>query len=181
MREMGIDRALLDLIRTVKYEQLHVLGRDELIRFGIDKREFVETAWHFADRRGMPFIEKAAQQSDPKEPKGYRTLRWRISCAYSADAVRFDYSRSDGREGLASAVIRFGADQRIVMAATPHREVRGTRVTNAVLDRLKAASQLSLMEVSADAGAPPRETVVSTDGLADATDQLIKACRANLL
>jgi len=43
--EMGIDRGLLDLQRTIKFEDRHVLTRDEIFRFGIDRREFVETPW----------------------------------------------------------------------------------------------------------------------------------------
>ena len=50
---MGIDRGLLDLIKTVKFEQMHALKRDELVRFGIDKRELVETNWRFTDRGRM--------------------------------------------------------------------------------------------------------------------------------
>ena len=45
--------------------------------------------------------------------------------------MRLDYFRSNGRESLASVVIRFGADLKIVLAATPDREVRGARVGGA--------------------------------------------------
>jgi hypothetical protein len=40
---MGIKSELTDLIRTVKFENLHVLTRTELYRFGIDTRSFSET------------------------------------------------------------------------------------------------------------------------------------------
>src|SRR4029079_5764250 len=42
---MGISRDLDDLIKTVKFESLHVLTRAELYRFGIDTRPLPETAW----------------------------------------------------------------------------------------------------------------------------------------
>jgi hypothetical protein len=45
-------------------------------------------------------------------------------------------------------------------------------------EKLKVASQLSLMEVSKDNQAQPRETVLSGDGLSRAVEQLLKACRA---
>jgi hypothetical protein len=41
---MGADRGLLDLAKTVEFEALHILTREEIVRFGIDRREFVETA-----------------------------------------------------------------------------------------------------------------------------------------
>src|SRR5262249_14612564 len=44
-REMGIDDALAALIAKVPHEQAHYLSRDEIVRFGIDNREFVETRW----------------------------------------------------------------------------------------------------------------------------------------
>ena len=40
---MGISHELIDLIRTVKYENLHILTRPELYRFGIDTRPITET------------------------------------------------------------------------------------------------------------------------------------------
>jgi len=57
---MKINRGLLDLVRTVNYESMHLLTRSELYRFGIDTRSFAETGWtsqgraarlHSQDRR----------------------------------------------------------------------------------------------------------------------------------
>jgi hypothetical protein len=92
--------------------------------------------------------------------------------------MRIDYFRSNGSERLASAVVRFGADEKIVLTATPDGGVRGARVGSATLDNLKKASQLSLMEVPEDTKALPRETILSTDGLSRAAEQLLKACGA---
>jgi hypothetical protein len=44
---MGAEGALLDLARNVKFESLHVLTREEIAAFGIDRRDFVETPWSF--------------------------------------------------------------------------------------------------------------------------------------
>ena len=45
--KMGADVGLLDLARTIKFEDMHVLTREEIARFGIDRREVVETPWIF--------------------------------------------------------------------------------------------------------------------------------------
>jgi hypothetical protein len=175
---MGIDRGLLELIKTVKFEQMHALRREELLRFGIDKRELVETSWRFVDRgERTSHIDKLVQQRDADQPQGFRTMRWRLGCS-SASNMRVDY-RNNGRESLASAVIRFGADQKIVLAATRDAQVRGARVDAPVVEQLKSASQLSLMEVLKESSAPPRETIMSTEGLAPAADQLAKTCRTS--
>jgi hypothetical protein len=174
---MGIDRGLFELIKTVKFEQMHALKRAELLRFGIDKRELVETNWRFVDRGGRfsSYIDKVVQQRDDSQPQGYRGLRWRVGCT-SASNMRVDY-RSNSGESLASAVIRFGADQKIVLAATSDAQVRGARINDPIVDALKSASQLSLMEVLKDPNASPRETILSTDGLSRAAEQLARTCR----
>jgi hypothetical protein len=177
---MGIDRGLLELIKTVKFEQMHALKRDELIRFAIDKRELVETSWRFTDLGERSYVDKVVQEHDVKNPKAFRTLRWRLGCV-AAPNMRVDYFRSNVGENLTSAVIRFGADHKIVLAATrtaSDGEVRGARLDGTMVEKLKAASQLSLMEVSKDSQALPRETVLSSDGLSRAVEQLLKACRA---
>jgi hypothetical protein len=50
VRDMGIDKALLPASSAVPYESVRFLERDELVRFGIDRRDFGETKWHFADK-----------------------------------------------------------------------------------------------------------------------------------
>jgi hypothetical protein len=49
--EMGISRDLMTLVDIVSYESAHVLTRQELYRFRIDTRDFVETAWTIEKRR----------------------------------------------------------------------------------------------------------------------------------
>src|SRR4029453_10370717 len=72
---MGISRELDDLIKTVKFENLHVLTRAELYRFGIDTRPLLETAWTL-EAASRPYVRKiaAAKQSDGSS---FRTMEWR--------------------------------------------------------------------------------------------------------
>src|SRR5262249_22392460 len=66
---MGIDRGLHELVKTVKFENMHALKREELVRFGIDRREFVETNWRFVDRGAKSYVDKVVQERDAKEPQ----------------------------------------------------------------------------------------------------------------
>jgi hypothetical protein len=50
LRDMGIDEALFTAAIAVPYESSRFLERDELVRFGIDRREFGETVWQFVDK-----------------------------------------------------------------------------------------------------------------------------------
>ena len=83
-------------------------------------------------------------------------------------------------------MIRFGADQKIVLAAAAgtasQGEVRSVRVESSMVEKLKAAAQISLMEVGkvpdTNKTEPPvRETVLSTEGLSRSIDQLSQGCR----
>jgi len=74
---MGISRELDALIHTVKFENLHVLTRSELYRFGIDTRPLAETMWRL-EKSARPYVRKLAvlKTSDTS----FRTMEWRLSC-----------------------------------------------------------------------------------------------------
>jgi hypothetical protein len=179
---MGIDRSLFDLVKTVSFERMHALKRDELVRFGIDKRELVETNWVFTDRGTRSSIDKVVQVRNGPDTKDVRTQRWRLTCAYGPRMV-LSYLRGNGDETLASAVVRFGADQKIVMGAQVRSELRSVIVEANMIEKLKSATQLSLMEVGPVASAagdetPVRETVLSTAGLPRSIELLAVWCRS---
>jgi hypothetical protein len=45
LHDMGIDKELLTAASAIPYESVRFLERDELVRFGIDRREFGEMAF----------------------------------------------------------------------------------------------------------------------------------------
>ena len=75
---MGISRELDDLIRTVKFESLHMLTRAELYRFGIDTRALAETTWRL-EKGNWPYISKFATLKSENGPS-FRTMEWRLYC-----------------------------------------------------------------------------------------------------
>ncbi|WP_177196197.1 hypothetical protein [Bradyrhizobium sp. OK095] len=75
---MGISRELDDLIRTVKFENLHVLTRPELYRFGIDTRPLAETRWKL-EKEARPFVRKVAVLKQ-ENGTSFRMMEWRLSC-----------------------------------------------------------------------------------------------------
>ena len=75
---MGISRELDDLIRTVKFESLHMLTRAELYRFGIDTRSLAETAWKL-EKEARPFARKFAMLKK-ENGASFRVMEWRLSC-----------------------------------------------------------------------------------------------------
>lgn len=75
---MGVSRELDALIRTVKFENLHVLTRPELYRFGIDTRPLAETMWRL-EKGARPFISKIAAVKKDSDAS-FRTMEWRLYC-----------------------------------------------------------------------------------------------------
>lgn len=75
---MGISHELDELIRTVKYENLHMLTRAELYRFGIDTRPLAETMWRL-EKEARPSIRKFAVMKR-ENGTSFRMMEWRLSC-----------------------------------------------------------------------------------------------------
>ena len=50
LREMGIDAALFSTILATPFEMPKLLQRDDIVRFGLDRTEFGETAWQLVDK-----------------------------------------------------------------------------------------------------------------------------------
>jgi hypothetical protein len=50
LHDMGIPKALFDASNAVPHESTRFLQRDELVRFGLDSRDFGETDWRFAEK-----------------------------------------------------------------------------------------------------------------------------------
>ncbi|MGY0573674.1 hypothetical protein ACTGJ9_023495 [Bradyrhizobium sp. RDM12] len=75
---MGIRRELDDLIQTVKFENLHLLTRAELYRFGIDTRPLAEAMWRL-EKGTWPYVSKFAVLKKENDAS-FRTMEWRLFC-----------------------------------------------------------------------------------------------------
>jgi hypothetical protein len=82
LEEMGIDRGVVEAAAAVPSDKIRYLKREEIVRFGIDKRELVESRWTRAvDKGGRPGLEKSFVSASNDEPKHYRTALLRLSCS----------------------------------------------------------------------------------------------------
>src|SRR5580704_17933638 len=57
LRAMGMDDALFAAAVATPFESVRLVQRDEIVRFGIDRREFGESVWRFFDE-AVPKIRK---------------------------------------------------------------------------------------------------------------------------
>jgi hypothetical protein len=79
LRQMGVDRALLTEANAIPHQSVRFLRRDEIVRLGMDRREFGETGWHFTDKP-RPTISKAYFIRSGNEGFPYRTAFLTMDC-----------------------------------------------------------------------------------------------------
>ena len=176
------DVALLALARTVKFEDMHVLTREELVRFGIDRREFADTPWIFEPgAHGM--VRKLAVQRKAGEAS-FRVIQWRMVC-FDSDRFELNFQRPiPGSAVLATASLSYGGAIPFSFSYPPRRgagiEQWGLRLNKASLLPLVDLPQAEFTETSLapDGRQLPHKEKLSIDGLAHSLDALLVTCPA---
>ncbi|MBR0872989.1 hypothetical protein JQ633_21715 [Bradyrhizobium tropiciagri] len=180
---MGIKRELEDLIRTVKFENQHVLTRPELYRFGIDTRPLPETAWTL-EKDARPYIRKIALEKRG-DGTSFRTMEWRLFCE-NKDRARLMFVREvdDGTAGKSTVVMMAGTDNAVAIGRVAVRigkyEVWNDAVKPDAVKAMLAAPHLLVGEhASAQGGNAAIATFdIDTVGLEPAWTQLVASCPA---
>jgi hypothetical protein len=180
---MGISRELDDLIKTVKFESLHVLTRAELYRFGIDKRSLLETPWTF-ETAARPYVRKmaTARQGDGA---AFRSMEWRLFCETRTRA-RLTFVRESGEDaGNKTVMLMAGPDKPVAFGRYPARvgkyEVWSDIVTSDAMQAMLAASRLQMGEgtLTAEGNSNLATFDIDTLGLEPAWTRLLASCPAD--
>jgi len=181
LAKVGIDAGLLGLTKTVKFEDIHILTRDEIARFGLDRRELVETPWKFeADKSSM--MHKVAVVQRPGE-KSFRLLQWRIACV-DAKRLELDFQRPALANASFASVSIAGEDDAkptyfvYPPATAPGIEQWGLRMPEPALQSLLDRPEIEFIETSLDADGQrlPQTIKLSNDGWAGALESLLDVC-----
>jgi hypothetical protein len=187
LARMGIDAGLLGLAKSVRFEDIHVLTRDEIARFGLDRRDFVETPWRF-ESSGLNMMHKVAFARGPGETS-FRLLQWSVTCL---DANRFalHFQRpASANPGLTSVSIAGGDSKPAYLISLSARganvdpkgssvEQWGVRMLRPALQSLFERPQAEFTETSfaPDGRRAPQTMQLSNDGSAGALRNLLTAC-----
>ena len=181
---MGISRELDDLIKTVKFESLHVLTRSELYRFGIDTRPLPETSWTF-EAGSRPFVRKvvAAKQG---AGAAFRTMEWRLFCE-NKDRARLMFVREHEQAtgAISTVVLMAGVEKSVVFGRYPARagkyEVWSETVASDAMQAMLAASRLQMGErtLGADGKIDLATFDIDTLGLGASWMRLLTSCPVN--
>jgi hypothetical protein len=175
---MRADTGLLKLVSTVKFEEVHVLTRAEIIRFGIDRREQVETPWQF-ENGGRSMVGKVATQKVDGDD-AYRLLQWRLICITS-EQFELDVQRPTAKALLPTVAIDSEGAKPLsftsIPTKTPGSEFWGVRLPRTAIDKFAGLPQFELIESSQGSdGRQAIRTLLSTEGLSHAVDTLLPTC-----
>ena len=179
LAKMKIDAGLLALTRTVKFEDIHVLTRDEIARFGLDRRELVETAWRF-ESNTLSSMRKIAVVKGPDETS-FRLLQWRVTC-FNTDRFALDFQRPV-RAGALVAITHGGASPVYfngpsIVGSGSNFEQWDMRLIRSRLDSLVGQPQIEITEtaVASDGRMVPQTTKLSNEGWTRALENLLATC-----
>lgn len=104
VEEMGVSREIMTLAASISHESHHFLTRQELYRFRIDTRDFVEAPWTL-DRTKRPSVRKVAQIRDGES---FRKLEWQFVCD-SAGQARLVFVDEVGNSAAANRILAMTA------------------------------------------------------------------------
>ena len=179
LAKVGIDAGLLGLTKTIKFEDIHILTRDEIARFGLDRRGLVETPWKFESDK-LSFMHKIVVVQKPGE-KSFRLLQWRVAC-FDTDRFVLDFQRPV-RAGALVAITHSGASPVYfngpsIVGSESNFEQWGMRLIRSRLDSLVGQPQIEITEtaVAADGRLIPQTTKLSNEGWAGALESLLATC-----
>jgi hypothetical protein len=182
LAKTGIDVGLLALTRTVKFEDIHVLTRDEVARFGLDRREIAETPWRF-ESNVFKTLHKVAAVREPGEAS-FRLLQWHIIC-FDANRFLLDFQRPLAASGTPAAVSITGSDAKPVNFVYPPlksggSEQWGLRMPLPALRSLLDRPEIEFTETSlaADGRRLPQSFKLTNDGWSVALEAFLSTCPA---
>jgi len=180
LAKMGIDTGLLRVADSVKFEDIHILTREEIARFGLDRRELVETPWRF-ESNGRNMMHKLAAVRAPGD-KTFRLLQWRVAC-FDTNRLALDFQRpASASANYSTVTIASSAAMPVYFSYPPAKapgiEQWGLRMPRPALQSLLDRPQIELTETSlaADGSRAPQITKLSNEGWAGALESLLATC-----
>jgi hypothetical protein len=187
---MGISHELSDLIKSVKFEDLHVLTRPELYRFGIDTRPLPETLWA-VEKETRPYVRKIVQQKRA-DGSSFRMMEWRLFCE-SKDRGRLMFVREfeEGAAGKSTVAMMAGATRTVAFGRSARfgkYEVWSEAVTSDTVKAMLAAPHLQIgesapatdgkLDTKSDSKSDLATFDIDTTGLEQGWTQLLASCPA---
>jgi hypothetical protein len=175
LAEMGIDRGYLDAVYAVAHHKSRELTRNEIVRFGIDKRALVESPWQIRDAQ-IHSVMKTAMQVEAGTG-ATRSVRIDLTCAPAGPlAILLTRRILDTQDARDSVTLAAGATWvrltpipgQPTDGGKPSFDARIAYVAPNFLDQAARGETMILIETPAASASAhwPRLTTISTVGLA---------------
>ncbi|HUC52002.1 MAG TPA: hypothetical protein VMA30_21655 [Xanthobacteraceae bacterium] len=184
MHSMGIDDQLLSEAFAIPNTSLKRLSRDEAARFGLDRREFGESAWHFLDKPS-PTIRKVFFVRIHSEPRRYVDGLVKLSCGKGLGAkyvLTFARDLLPGDPSVLSVEVPVSirvSDKQFSLSGNqdPKFYRRSTQLAPSVLDGIADVPAIVLPGIDFGGENGPADDVTLTmNGFSTAYAELRKAC-----
>lgn len=187
--EMGANPDLQDAAIKTPPPGVHVLSREELVRYRVETSAPYESDWmQYQEPRGpmRSYMLKAITAARGADGTELRTTNMRMTCAESRPATSIEYQREAGSNEIGvSTVIRVaaGSDVRALQRKTPTRgdDRYQTLADRQFVQKAIAAGGIVVTETFSPRHARPwsREIRLSTVGLEQALRTPLKNCGAS--
>ena len=187
--EMGANPDLQDAAIKTPPPGVHVLSRDELVRYRVETIAPYESDWmQFQEPRGpmRSYMLKAVTAASGAGGTEFRTANLRMTCAEGRPATSIEYQREAGSNEIdVSTVIRIsaGSEVRTLQRTTPTRgdDRYQTLADRQFVQKALAGGGIVVTETFSprNARAWSREIRLSTTGLEQALRTPLKNCGAS--
>lgn len=185
LNDMGFSLDLLNAAHGVSADQLHVLTRAEIVAFGIDRRERVESTWSLIDKPPSVGAVKVVEARDG-EGGAFRTAMLSLTCR-NATTVRLQYIHEIGAEDEnPPTALRVTAGERSFSlmrlgsaapdADHPRRESHGAELPLAVLDATAFVIEANATSGQSPGGSTATPGRLAVQGAAPALAVLARRC-----
>jgi hypothetical protein len=178
MTKLGADSGLLTVARSVPFEGMRILSREEIVRFALDRRERVESPWMFESAsRGIAYKTVLTRKDGEAT---FRTTRFQMIC-FDQDRFELDVERNAAPAVGSGTLSMAVGDLRLNFLAPPRRsgdrESWGVFLNARQLAALAASPSAELSDAPQNAVRPAAATfLVGSEGLQNTLRKLTDGC-----
>jgi hypothetical protein len=179
VREVGFDSALPEAAFAVPYESVRYLDRDELVRFGIDRREFGETVWHFAEKPTASISKRFFFRTDDRDHARYRIGLMRMSCGPGQHISLAFAQEREGAEKPVDVLLDMSGERKSLpySGRTSAFHINSTSLSRAAFDVVAHSPDIKVSGLDqGEKEGSPRSVTLSMDGFSEASVKLRKSC-----
>ncbi len=182
-RDMGIDKALLTASFAVPNELVRFLERDELVRFGIDRREFGETVWHFRNKPTIAIQKRFFVHADGGEQSRYLNGFVSLQCGGEQEIrLAFAQERDSSEQKSADPLpvrINFSGQGIVLRNQVPSRQfdMHWISLSPDMFDFFGRGADIKVSGIDRGRNdGSPGSVTLNMDGFSDASVKLRKSC-----